>query len=122
MPREQFNLDREFIKWFYEEAYPDVGSNRSTVQAQNAFPIAGVDARDYWMRQAAGVNARDYWMRQAFKHGARQMAQDMLDTLAHYACAVEGLEPEMLEPCEVYDRARESLFVYATKVLDEANA
>ena len=107
--KQTFNLDREFIKWFYEEQYPELGSNRCQVQAMGDFPIGNIDVRDYWMRQA-------------YKAGARAMAQDMLDTLAQYACAVEGLEPEMLEPCEVYDRARESLFVYATRVLDEANA
>lgn len=108
MKREQLNLDREFIKWFYEEAYPEQGSNRAQSQVMG-MPIASIDVRDYWMRQA-------------YKAGARAMAQDMLDTLAQYACAVEGLEPEMLEPCEVYDRARESLFAYATRVLDKANA
>lgn len=105
----QFNLDREFIKWFYEDEYPDLGSNRAQVQQNGMFPISGVDVRDYWMRQA-------------YKAGARAMAQESLDVLADWACAVEGLEPEMLEPCDVYDRARESLFAYSTRVLDEANA
>lgn len=108
MKREQFNLDREFIKWFYEEPYPEMGSNRAQSQAMG-MPIAGIDVRDYWMRQA-------------FKAGARAMAQETLDVLADWACAVEGLEPEMLEPCDVYDRSRESLFVYTAKILDKADA
>lgn len=107
--KQPFNLDREFIKWFYEEQYPELGSNRCQVQAMGDFPIGNIDVRDYWMRQG-------------FKAGARAMAQETLDVLADWACAVEGLEPEMLEPCDVYDRARENLFVYSTKVLDEANA
>ena len=101
---QEINLDREFIKWFFEEPYPDVGSNRATVHLVNE------------------KGQRDYWMRLAYMAGARRMGQDLLDTLAQYACAVEGLEPEMLEPCDVYDRARENLFVYSTRVLDEANA
>lgn len=99
------NLDREFIVWFYDEQYPDLGSNRSMVM-------------DSFGSLPNGVLWKDYWMRQAYKAGARKMAQDLLDTLADYACAVEGLDPELLEPCEVYDRARENLFAYVTEVLD----
>ena len=98
------NLDREFVKWFFEDAYPCVGKNRAQTFLVNE------------------KGQRDYWMRLAYMAGARAMAQDMLDTLADYACAVEGLEPEMLEPCEVYDRARETLFAYVTRVLDKAHA
>jgi len=105
MQREQFNLDREFIKWFYEEPYPDVGSNRCQVQAAGDFPIANIDTRDYWMRQA-------------FKAGANAMWEDTNLTLALYACALEGCEPEMVEPCEIYDRARESLHHYVTEQLE----
>lgn len=101
------DLDREFIKWFYEEQYPELGSNRAQAQS---------------MGMTASIDVRDYWQREAYKAGARKMAQDILDTLADYACAVEGLEPELLEPCEVFDRARENLFVYVTKVLDNARA
>lgn len=98
------NLEREFIKWFFEDPYPAEGKNRAMTFLVNE------------------KGQRDYWMRLAYMAGARQAYQDVLDTLAQYACACEGLEPEMLEPCEVYDRARESLFVYATRVLDKANA
>jgi hypothetical protein len=98
------NFDREFIKWFYEEPYPDNGKNRAMTFLVNE------------------KGQRDYWMRLAYMAGARAMAQDVSDTLAQYACAVEGLEPEMLEPCEVYDRARESLHYYTDRVLDKANA
>jgi len=102
--KQEFNLDREFIKWFFEDQYPDVGSNRAAVHI------------------VTEKGQRDYWMRQGFMAGARAMSQSMLDALADYAGAVEGLEPEMLEPCEVYDRARESLFAYVTRVLEKAKA
>jgi hypothetical protein len=48
-------------------------------------------------------------MRQAFVAGACSMWDEINLCLAQYACAVEGCEPELLEPCEVYDRTRESL-------------
>lgn len=98
------NLDREFIRWFFEDAYPDVGKNRATFM------------------QITNGDQRDYWMRQAYMAGCRKMAQDLLDTLADYATACEGLDPEMITPAEIFDRARENLFVYATSVLDEAKA
>jgi hypothetical protein len=98
------NLDREFIKWFFEDAYPDQGKNRAQTFLVNE------------------KGQRDYWMRLAYMAGARAMAQDVLDTLADYACAVEGLDPELLTPAEIYDRARENLFVYTTRVLDKAKA
>lgn len=107
MSKPSFNLDREFIRWFFEEKYPEMGSNRCQVYS-------------YGNPQNSGN--RDYWMRQAFMAGARSVAQNSTNVLADWACAVEGLEPEMLEPCEVYDRARESLFVYYTKTLDKAHA
>jgi hypothetical protein len=102
------NLEREFIRWFYEEPYPEVGSNRCQYQASGS--------------AAVGVDVRDYWMRLAYKAGARRMAQDMLDTLADYACACEGLEPELMTPAQAFDRARENLFVYVTAALQKANA
>jgi len=45
-------IDREFIKWFYEEAYPLEGNNRSQVFANNMASNPNHDSRDYWMRQA----------------------------------------------------------------------
>lgn len=98
------NLDREFVKWFFEEPYPALGKNRAMTFLVNE------------------KGQRDYWMRLAYMAGARMMAQDLLDTLADYAGAVEGLEPEMMTPSEVFDRARENLFAYTTQVLDKANA
>lgn len=100
---QQFNLDREFIKWFYEEPYPELGSNRSQVQGHS-------------FTMTPNVETRDYWMRLAFKQGAQAMWDDINLTLLDYACAVEGLDPEMLEPSEVYDRARENLHAYVDQL------
>lgn len=103
MKKPTFTLDREFIKWFFEEIYPEPGSNRATV---------------FGYGNANNKENRDYWMRQSFEAGAKAMWQEVNETLAAYACAVEGLDPEMLEPCEVYDRARENLHGYVNQQLE----
>ena len=105
MKKLPFSLDREFIKWFYEEVYPELGSNRSQVYE------ASLNGR-------VNADVRDYWMRQAYTQGAYAMWQELNETLGMYACATEGLDPEMLEPCEVYDRARESLHHYVCEQLE----
>lgn len=105
MKKSPLNLDREFIRWYYEEQYPEQGSNRSMVHGSGFSPVANVSMRDYWMRES-------------FKHGAQAMWNDINAALLDYACAVEGLDPELLEPCEVYDRARESLHYYVNKQLE----
>lgn len=73
------NTDREFIKWFYEEAYPEQGSNRRQV---------------YGMTQGTdNINVIDYWMREAFKAGAASQgyqiatleAQKKFDTKRNYS-------------------------------------
>lgn len=97
MQREKFNLNREFIKWFFEETYPEMGNNRAQV---------------YMYGNPGNKENRDYWMQQAFTAGAQSMWSEIDYSLLQYACAVEGLEPELLEPCEVYDRARNSLHFY----------
>lgn len=105
MKQLQFNLDREFIRWYYEETYPEQGSNRS--QCHGAAFNFNPD-----------LTMRDYWMRSAFKQGAQAMWDDINATLLDYACAVEGLDPEMVEPCEIFDRARENLHSYVHKQLE----
>ena len=97
-----FNLDREFIKWFYEQPYPDVGQNRWGVMSTSRMHVDTVD----------------YWMRQAYKAGAEAMWHDIDHTLLQYATAVEGCDPELLEPCEVFDRARENLWCYVYNQLE----
>jgi hypothetical protein len=52
------NIDREFIKWFYEEQYPEMGSNRRQCYGMTA-GTTNIDTIDYWMREAfkAGAEA-----------------------------------------------------------------
>jgi len=52
------NIDREFIKWFYEDTYPEQGSNRRQCYGMTA-GTTNIDTIDYWMREAfkAGAEA-----------------------------------------------------------------
>lgn len=102
MKKPIFNLKREFNHWFFDEQYPEMGSNRCQV---------------YGYGNPQNANNRDYWMQQAFEAGAQAMWTDIDYTLLQYACAVEGCEPEMLEPCEIFDRARENLHSYVNQQL-----
>jgi hypothetical protein len=101
MKKPPYNISREFIRWFFEEQYPEMGSNRAQV---------------YMTGNPGNKENRDYWMRQAFVAGANSLWQDLDYTLLQYATAVEGCEPELLEPCEVYDRARENLHYYVNQL------
>ena len=51
------NIDREFVKWFYEDAYPEQGSNRRQVYGTT--------------QNSQNINIIDYWVREAFKAGAQ---------------------------------------------------
>ena len=102
MRKSSFNLNREFIKWFFEEKYPEQGSNRAQV---------------YSYGNPANKENRDYWMQQAFNQGAQAMWDEINFTLLQYATAVEGCDPELLKPCEVFDRARENLHYYVCQQL-----
>jgi hypothetical protein len=60
------------------------------------------------------------WMHAAYRQGARDMAQDTVDTLGDYACAVAGL-PEVVYTYEAaFDSAKANLMTYYTQVLDES--
>jgi hypothetical protein len=50
------NIDREFIKWFYEEQYPELGSNRRQVYS-TTHGTQNIDVIDYWMREAFKAGA-----------------------------------------------------------------
>ena len=50
------NIDREFIIWFYEEQYPELGSNRCQVY-KTTQGTTNTDIIDYWMRQAFRAGA-----------------------------------------------------------------
>lgn len=97
MTKHIYNLDREFIRWFYEQEYPDQLSNRATVMRRTP---------------ELTVEQRDYWMRQAYKAGARSMAGESLCILGDWAAAVEGLDPELVTPAEIFDRAQDNLQEY----------
>ena len=104
--KQKFNLDREFIKWFYEEAYPDQGSNRAQVQGHS-----------YGM--TPNVETRDYWMRLAFKQGAQAMANETRCVLMEYACACSGLDPELICSDEIFDRAEHNLKYFYNEVFEK---
>ena len=59
------NIDREFIKWFYEEQYPELGSNRRQVYSTT--------------HGTENINVIDYWMREAFKAGALAAQESQKD-------------------------------------------
>ena len=60
------------------------------------------------------------WLRSAYLAGARTMAQDSLDTLRDYGTAVAGCPEPYRNPTECYDAAADSLMVYYTRILDQA--
>jgi hypothetical protein len=97
-----YNLQREFNHWFFDETYPEMGGNRAQV---------------YMYGNPGNRENRDYWMSEAFKAGAESMWNEVNHTLLQYACAVEGCDPYMVEPCEIYDSARESLHYYVNQQL-----
>jgi hypothetical protein len=101
MQKPKYNITREFNHWFFDEQYPEMGSNRAQV---------------YGYGNPQNKDNRDYWMRQAFVAGANSIWLEINECLLQYACAVEGLEPELLEPCEVYDRARENLHAHISQL------
>lgn len=100
--KQKFNLDRQFNRWFFDEQYPEMGSNRAQV---------------YGYGNPQNSSNRDYWMKQAYQQGAHDMWREIDNALLDYACATEGLDPEMIEPCEVYDRARQNLHYYINQQL-----
>lgn len=106
MSNQVLNIDREFIKWFYEQPYPDVGSNRSQVFVNS-------------IQFTPNAETRDYWMRQAFMAGARSVANDTRCVLNDWACACAGLDPELLAPDEVFERAETNLQSYYDTVFKE---
>lgn len=59
------------------------------------------------------------WMRAAYQQGAYDMAQDTLDTLGDYACAVAGINHISYTSEQGFDSARENLAVYYAGVFDE---
>ena len=101
MKQPKYNITREFNRWFFDEQYPEMGSNRAQV---------------YMTGNPGNKSNRDYWMRQAFVAGANSMFKEIDTCFLSWACAAEGLDPEMLEPYEVYDRARQNLHYHINQL------
>lgn len=104
----EFNLDRAFNAWYYDDKFLEP---LNEVANRSEYHMAGIKFRPV-------AETYDYWMREAHMQGAKAMWEEINYTLASYACAVEGLEPEMVEPCEIFDRARENLHHYIYKQLE----
>jgi hypothetical protein len=101
MQKPRYNITRQFNHWFFDEQYPEMGSNRAQV---------------YGYGNPGNKSNRDYWMRQAFVAGANSMWSEINECLLQYACAVEGLDPELVTPAEVFDRARENLHAHVNQL------
>ncbi len=52
------NIDREFIKWFYEEHYPEQGSNRRQCYGMTA-GTTNIDTIDFQVTQF-NITTRQY--------------------------------------------------------------
>lgn len=102
-----FDLREEFLKYMNE-----VKDFESKSEALHEYSEAGI------MQEKRILE----WLEEAYIAGARSMAQDTLDTLGDYACALAGCEKELIGPEEVYDRAHSNLMVYYTKILDNAES
>jgi hypothetical protein len=103
---QKFNLDREFIHWFYDESYPLEGQTRCKVLINTL------------QSNPVGIDWLEYWLFKAFQQGAKTMFEEIDSTLLEFATHCEGLNPELLEPCEVFDRSRENLHSYVYKQLE----
>ena len=101
MQKPPFNLDHEFVQWYHHDDYSGFGSTREMYAAQ--------------------ANNWSWWMRAAYKAGAQSMWHELDNTLLQYATSCEGLDPELLTPSEVYDRARENLWSYVYEQLELFN-
>ena len=60
------------------------------------------------------------WLRNAYLKGARDMAQDTIDTLNDYGTALAGCDAELIPPSQKYDDAANNLMPYFAKILDTA--
>lgn len=105
------NLDETFLAYFNEQEGFSLRSERYCDALTNI-------VHNPTMTSTRRMEIMTEWMRAAYRQGARDMAQDTLDTLGDYACFLAGLEPELIKPEEVYDRAQTNLKIYYTGVLD----
>lgn len=96
-----FTLHKAFTKWYTGDSFPDLGSTRKV-----HFELYGKDKEQN----------RDYWMQEAFKAGAQAMANETRCILGDYAAQCSGLDPELICPDEVFDRAEHNLKYYYEQV------
>lgn len=94
---QEFNIDREFIKWADEDDYDGLGNPRNSFLPYNS----------------------RWWVYQAYLAGAKRMANETRCILGDYAAACEGLDPELLTPSEVFDRAEYNLEHYYNQVFKQ---
>jgi hypothetical protein len=106
------NIEKSFLEWFDEPEGFSLRSDRLYNDVVDIINSVSFSAGDDMKIMTA-------WLQAAYRQGARDMAQDTLDTLGDYACALAGLEPEVIKPEEIYDRAQANLKIYYTKVLDD---
>jgi len=101
------DLNEKFLGWFLEmESF--------SFRAQRFLDDATIE--DVTKRQDILME----WLRNAYLKGARDMAQDTIETLGDYGAAVAGCDAELIVPSKKYDDAAESLTPYFAKILDEA--
>lgn len=99
----KFNLREEFLKYMNE-----VKDFESKSEVLHEYSEAGMMQENRILE----------WLEESYIAGARSMAQDTLDILGDYACALAGCEKELIGPEEVYDKAHISLMAYYTNILD----
>lgn len=106
--KHKFSLAKRFQKWYTGDEYPSYSSTRK------------IHIEQYGLGSEAN---RDYWIQQAFLAGAEAMANETRCILQDYAAACSGLEPELVCPDEVFDRAEYNLKHYYEQVFaKEPNA
>lgn len=85
-------------------------------------PIELEQTFDVWYHKNFGpevVTVSRGFLLAAYLAGARDMAQDTLDTLGDYGTAMCGVEAPLRNPTECFDAAHANLMVYYTRVLDD---
>lgn len=60
------------------------------------------------------------WLESAYMQGARDMAQDTIETLGDYATALAGINEVVYTREQAYDAAAENLEHYYSDVLEKA--
>ena len=101
MTKQAFNIDREFVKFFYEEHFPTNEHNRAGVMAKASL---------------SNVDQRDYWMREAFLAGAKAMAAETSSTLGEWSASSEGCRPKPMSPDEMFASVKAGLDMYYSTI------